>query len=135
MPIQCINPYTYACNLCMLYVSVIFLCKHMGVTNSRAEPQQTPSVEKHAHPPRVVYCVYTQHLLDSQSFEFEICILQALNMLLIRCTNVSFQVRLSRHLLTGVTGPRRHPSLNDFYRRFLMGILPLFLGLSCSRRP
>ena len=26
------------------------------VTNSRAEPQQTPSVEKHAHPPRVVYC-------------------------------------------------------------------------------
>ena len=27
-----------------------------NVTNSRAEPQQTPSVEKHAHPPRVVYC-------------------------------------------------------------------------------
>ena len=27
-----------------------------GVTNSRAEQQQTPSVEKHAHPPRVVYC-------------------------------------------------------------------------------
>ena len=24
--------------------------------NSRAKPQQTPSVEKHAHPPRVVYC-------------------------------------------------------------------------------
>ena len=24
------------------------------VTNSRAKPQQTPSVEKHAHPPRVV---------------------------------------------------------------------------------
>ena len=28
-----------------------------NVTNSRAKPQQTPSVEKHAHPPRVVYCV------------------------------------------------------------------------------
>ena len=27
-----------------------------NVTNSRAKPQQTPSVEKHAHPPRVVYC-------------------------------------------------------------------------------
>ena len=27
-----------------------------SVTNSRAKPQQTPSVEKHAHPPRVVYC-------------------------------------------------------------------------------
>ena len=26
------------------------------VTKSRAKPQQTPSVEKHAHPPRVVYC-------------------------------------------------------------------------------
>ena len=26
------------------------------VTCSRAKPQQTPSVEKHAHPPRVVYC-------------------------------------------------------------------------------
>ena len=27
-----------------------------NVTNSRAKPQQTPSVEKHAHSPRVVYC-------------------------------------------------------------------------------
>ena len=26
------------------------------VTNIRAKPQQTPSVEKHAHPPRAVYC-------------------------------------------------------------------------------
>ena len=32
--------------------------------------------------------LYTQHLLDSKSLEFEICILQALNMPLIRCTNV-----------------------------------------------
>ena len=29
---------------------------HGIVTNSRAKPQQTPSVEKHAHPLRVVYC-------------------------------------------------------------------------------
>ena len=42
--------------------------------------------------------LYTQHLLDSQRFEFEICILQALNMPLIRCTNVFFQGRLSRHI-------------------------------------
>ena len=27
-----------------------------NVTNSRAKPQQAPSVEKHARPPRVVYC-------------------------------------------------------------------------------
>ena len=27
-----------------------------SVTCSRAKPQKTPSVEKHAHPPRVVYC-------------------------------------------------------------------------------
>ena len=44
--------------------------------------------------------LYTQHLLDSQSFEFEICILQALNMQLIHCTNVLvfYQGRLSRHI-------------------------------------
>ena len=34
--------------------------------------------------------LYTQHLLDSQSFGFELCTLQALNMPLIRCTNVFF---------------------------------------------
>ena len=43
--------------------------------------------------------LYTQHLLDSQSFEFEICILQALNMPLIRCTNIFFQGRLSLQCL------------------------------------
>ena len=40
----------------------------------------------------------TLHLLDSQSFEYEICLLQALSMPLIRCTNVFFQGRLSRHI-------------------------------------
>ena len=44
--------------------------------------------------------LYTQHfLLDSQSFEFEICIiLQALNMPLICYINIFFQGRLSRHI-------------------------------------
>ena len=42
--------------------------------------------------------LYTQHLLDSQSFEIAICILQALNMQLIHCTNVFFQGRLSCHI-------------------------------------
>ena len=46
--------------------------------------------------------LYTQHLLDSQSFEFEICILQALNMPLMRCTNVFFQGSLSRHIMIRV---------------------------------
>ena len=27
-----------------------------SVTNSRSKPQQNPSAEKHAQPPRVVYC-------------------------------------------------------------------------------
>ena len=27
-----------------------------NLTNSRAKPQKTPSVEKHAHPARMVYC-------------------------------------------------------------------------------
>ena len=35
---------------------LIWFCLESRVTNSRAKPQQTPSVEKHAHPPRVVYC-------------------------------------------------------------------------------
>ena len=34
--------------------------------------------------------LYSQHLLDSQSFEFLICILQALNVPLIHCTNIFF---------------------------------------------
>ena len=41
--------------------------------------------------------LYTQHLLNSHSFEF-VCILQALNMPLICYTNIFFQVRLSRHI-------------------------------------
>ena len=53
--------------------------------------------------------IINTYVLDSQSFEFEICILQALNMTLIRCTNVFFQGRLSRH----ITSPseRLAPSL------------------------
>ena len=46
----------------------------ISVTNSRAKPQQTPSMEKHALPPRVVYCAINPTLTDSQSLEFEICI-------------------------------------------------------------
>ena len=48
--------------------------------------------------------LYTQHLLDSQSFEFEICILQTLNMTLIRCTNVFFQ---GRYPVTLLAPPKR----------------------------
>ena len=65
------------------------------VTNRRAKPQQSSSVEKHAHHQGWFTALYTQHLLDLQSFEFEICILQALKMPLMRCTNVFFQGRLS----------------------------------------
>ena len=48
------------------------------------------------------YCITqsttANHLHDSQSFEFLICILQALNMPLIRCTNVFYQGKLSRYI-------------------------------------
>ena len=47
---------------------------------------------------QIFTALYTQRLLNSQSFEFLICILPALNMPLIRCTNVFFQGRLSRHI-------------------------------------
>ena len=96
----------------------------MKCNEQPSQATETPSVEKHAHPLRVVYCaIYANSngrakpqkprrcksmplvvycaiystFLDSQSFEFEICILQALNMPLIRCTIVFFQGRLSRH--------------------------------------
>ena len=70
-----------------------------AATKCNEQPNQateTTSVEKHAHPPRVVLLWY---------FEFEICILQALNMPLIRCANVFFQGRLSRHTIIEVIPP------------------------------
>ena len=89
---------------------------------------ETPSVEKHAHPPRVVYCaIYST--LDSQSFEFEICILQALNMPLIRCTNIFFQGRLSRH----ITSPSEK-TRSDSWHGDYMGKATPFWQLSSSNR-
>ena len=44
-------------------IFLIFDTKH-SVTYSRAKPQQTMSVEKHAHPPRVVYCAIYLTLTD-----------------------------------------------------------------------
>ena len=53
--------------------------------------------------------LYTQHLLDSQSFEFEICILLPANMSLIRCTNVFYK---GDYRVTLLPPPRRlAPSL------------------------
>ena len=42
-------------NVSQSYHSYKIDSRKSSVRNSRAEPQQTPSVEKHAHPPRVVY--------------------------------------------------------------------------------
>ena len=97
--VSCLGPAcTYHVQLKKYYVTMYTFCFVACVTKSRAKPQQSPSMEKHAHPPGWFIALYTQHLLNSQSFEFEICILQALNMPLIRCTNVFFQGRLSRHI-------------------------------------
>ena len=53
--------------------------------------------------------LYTQHLLDSQSFEFLICILLPSNMPLIRCTNVFYK---GDYPVTLLPPPRRlAPSL------------------------
>ena len=68
-----------------------------NVTNSRAEPQKPRRWKSMLIHQGWFTALYSQHLLDSQSFEFLICILQALNMPLVRCTNVSYQGRLSRH--------------------------------------
>ena len=53
--------------------------------------------------------LYSQHLLHSQSFELLICILQSLNMLLVHCTNVYFQGRLSRHITSPSESEKTRP--------------------------
>ena len=64
---------------------------------SRNKPQQTLSVDKHAHPPGVVYCAkYSIH--TRFSFEFEVCILQTLKKLLICCTNVYQREAIRSHM-------------------------------------
>ena len=51
--------------------------------------------------------LYTQNLLNSQSFEFEICIIQALNMPLICCTNI---IIFPREAITSHYFPLREDS-------------------------
>ena len=64
---------------------------HQIKRTDRAKPQQTPSVEKHAHPPRVVYCaiyltltLITKFRVSSLKFAYY----KHSILLLIRCTNV-----------------------------------------------
>ena len=71
---------------------------HIVVTNSRVKLQKPRRWKSMLIHQGWFTALYTLHLLDSQSFKFLICILQALNMPLIRCTNVFFQGRLSRHI-------------------------------------
>ena len=64
-------------------------------------------MEKHAHPPRVVYCAIYSTL--TRFTKFEICILQALNMPLMRYTDVFSK---EGYPVTLLPPPRRHvPSL------------------------
>ena len=76
---------------------VIILPLPTNVTNSRAKlqkPRQWKSMLIHQG---WFTALFSQHLLDSPSFEFLVCILLTLQMPLIRCTNVFCQGRLSRH--------------------------------------
>ena len=66
----------------------IMLC---NVWPSQVEPQKPRQWKSMLIHQGWFTVLYTQHLLDSQSFEFEICILQALSMPLIRCTNAFFK--------------------------------------------
>ena len=95
---------------CYLKAAIVFQLKLVIlvlciVTNSRVKPQQTPSVEKHDHP----QITLTRFL-------------QALNMPLIRCTNVFFQGRLSRHFTspTEKTRPESWPG-NTWVRQLWSG--------------
>ena len=58
-------------------------------------------MEKHAHPPRVVYCALYSTLTRFTKFRvLNLHITSTKYMSLIRCTNVFFQGRLSRHIGT-----------------------------------
>ena len=65
---------------------------------SRAKPQQLRRWKSMLIHKGWFTALYSQHLLASQSFEFLICILLALQMPLIRRTNILYQGRLSRHI-------------------------------------
>ena len=76
--------------ICILYI-YIYICNVLRADPSHSKPRRWKSM-------LILHqgwftALYTQHLLDSQSFEFEICILH--NMPLIRSTNIFFQRRLS----------------------------------------
>ena len=62
-----------------------------NVTCIRAEPQKPRRWKSMLIHQGWFTALYTQHLLDSQSFEFLICILLPANMPLIRCTNVFYK--------------------------------------------
>ena len=64
------------------------------VTNCRAEPQKPRRWKSMLIHQGWFTALYIQHLLDSQSFEFELCILQALNMPLIRWCKGGYHVTL-----------------------------------------
>ena len=91
------------------------MCVHIdmrtftSVTNSRAEPQKPRRWKSMLIHQGWFTALYTQHLLDSQSFEFLICILLPANMPLIRCTNVFYK---GDYPVTLLPPPRRlAPSL------------------------
>ena len=79
------------------------------VTYSRAKPQKPRRWKSMLIHQGWFTALYTQHLLDSQSLEFEICILLPANMPLIRCTNVFYK---GDYPVTLLPPPRRlAPSL------------------------
>ena len=92
-----------------------------NVTNSRAKPQKPRRWKSMLIHQGWFTALYTQHLLNSQSFEFLICILLPANMPLIRCTNVFYKGdypvtllppprRLAPSLGLGTTWVRQHRS-------------------------
>ena len=97
--------------------------------NSRAKPQKPHRWKSMLIHQGWFTALYNQHLLESQSFEFEICILQALNMPLIRCTNVFFEGRLSRHITSPSEKTRPESWPGDY-----MGKATPFWQLSSSQR-
>ena len=87
-----------ACSFAKVVKYCVYLFHRFRITKCYVQPSQPRRWKSMPIHQGWFTAPYSQPLLNSQSFEFLICILQALNMPLIRCTNVFYQRRLSRHI-------------------------------------
>ena len=103
--------------------------KYAHVTYSRAKPQQTSSVEKHAHPTRVVYCAVYLTLTRFTKFRVWNLHITSTQYAADTLHQHIFQRRLSRHITSPSEKTRPESWPGDY-----MGKATPFWQLSSSHR-